>query len=331
MKLLHIGAIVPFFILCCSPSAPDINGAGVAVEVADDVVTANLMPWIEKLAAVRMMDTHVNCEGFKEEELFPACDLNRDAAVKLVTEAFTSMGFKADTIALGEGPQTAYNITAEYPGTTRPDEVLLVASHLDAYYTGADDNSSAVAATLETARAVRKHSFARTIRFMAFDLEEFGCLGSTRYFEAGHGHDVVAAIVMDMIGYASYKSNSQKSIMGIKLPDKGDFLLVIGNEASATMTQRMVAMGNTFDLAKLVGIIAPGDGGYFLSMAFMRSDHGLLWYNGIPALFLTDTANFRNPNYHKTTDIPATLDPDFLASNTRALAAAVAIFAEVQK
>lgn len=148
--------------------------------------------------------------------------------------------------------------------------------------------------------------------------------------EAGLADDVVSAIVLDMVGFASSEPGSQNDILGVKLPDTGDFLLVIGNDDSAIMTQEMVVLGNSFGLAKLVGLIAPGDGTYFLSSVFMRSDHGLLWFHGVPALLLTDTANFRNPNYHKPTDTPETLDSTFLARNTRALAAAVALFAEVQ-
>jgi len=314
---------------CSSPTGPDTAGFDIAAQVADDVATGNLMPLIEQLAAVRATDTPVDCTGFEPDDLFPACHLTRDAAVTLVSDAFRSMGYAPDTVILGEGPRATYNVVAEWPGTSKASEVVLVASHLAAFYAGADDNGSAVAAMLETARAVRSHSFARTIRFISFDLEEFGSIGSTRYVEAGLADDVSAAIVMDMIGYASNKPGSQDDVLGVKLPDTGDFLTVIGNNDSAELVQEMVALGNTRNLTKLVGVIAPGDGTYFLSSVFMRSDHGLLWYKGIPAIFLTDTANFRNPHYHKPTDTPDTLDPAFLARNTRALAAAVAHFAEV--
>lgn len=326
MKMISIFTVI---FITCSPNAPETTGFDKAANVAEDVEAANLMPWVEQLASARATDVKVSNEGFPPEELFPSDHLTRDAAVKLVSDAFHAMGFTPETVTLGNGPHTAYNVVAELRGTTRPAEVVLIASHLDAFYAGADDNSSAVAAMLEAARALRNHSFARTIRFVAFDLEEYGSIGSTRYIEAGYTDDVVAAIVMDMIGYASSKPGSQDDVLGVKLPDAGDFLLVIGNENSATMTQEMTALGNSFDLAKLVGVIAPGDGTYFLSSVFMRSDHGLLWYKGIPALFLTDTASFRNPNYHKPTDTPDTLDPEFLARNTRALTAAVALFAEV--
>ncbi len=315
----------------CSPEAPSREGFDKAAEVGQTVTTDSLMPAIRRLAQVRLSDTPVDCEGFEPGELFPACDLTRDASVKFVAESFQSLGYDADTVALmKEGQLTAYNVVAEWPGVTKPQEVVLLGSHLDAYYAGADDNGSAVAVMLETARAVRNFQFARTIRFISFDLEEYGSVGSTRYVEAGYANDIVAGIVMDLIGYASSEDGSQKQLPGIKLPDKGDFLLVAGNGNSMEMTQQMTALCNTYNLTKAFGLIVPGDGAYFFSSAFMRSDHGLLWFRGIPVLFITDTANFRNPNYHKLSDTPETLDSVFLAQNARAVAATIALMAEVQ-
>ncbi len=327
--ITRMGIAIIALAIACAPNGPETAGFDKAAKVADDVITANLIPWIEQLAEARATDVKVDCEGFSPEDLFPAADLTRDAAVKLVSNAFQSMGFTPDTLVIGEGPLATYNVVAEWRGTTRPNEVVLLGSHLDAFFAGADDNGSAVAAMLEIARAARNYNFSRTIRFVAFDLEEYGSIGSTRYVLAGYADDVVAAIVLDMIGYASSESGSQDDVLGVKLPDTGDFLLVIGNKNSEEMTQEVVSLSNEFNLTKLLGLIAPGDGAYFLSSAFMRSDHGLLWYRGIPAIFFTDTANFRNPNYHKSTDTPQTLDPNFLARNTRAIAAAVAHLAEV--
>jgi hypothetical protein len=50
-----------------------------------------------------------------------------------------------------------------------------------------------------------------------------------------------------------------------------------------------------------------------------RSDHDPFWRAGIPAVMWTDTAEFRNPNYHRATDTPGTLDYDFLQSVTQLL------------
>jgi hypothetical protein len=56
---------------------------------------------------------------------------------------------------------------------------------------------------------------------------------------------------------------------------------------------------------------------------FARSDHLPFWEAGIPAVQVTDTANYRNPHYHKPTDTPETLDYDRLAAIVGALAVAV--------
>ena len=61
-----------------------------------------------------------------------------------------------------------------------------------------------------------------------------------------------------------------------------------------------------------------------------RSDHAPFWAAGIPAVMITDTANFRNPNYHRPTDTPDTLDYAFLDNVTRALVATVAAHAELR-
>jgi Zn-dependent M28 family amino/carboxypeptidase len=49
-----------------------------------------------------------------------------------------------------------------------------------------------------------------------------------------------------------------------------------------------------------------------------RSDHFPFWLIGIPALMLTDTANYRNPHYHTPGDTLETLDPVFAARSAQA-------------
>jgi hypothetical protein len=301
-----------------------------ALLVAGQVNEDNIMPWVEQLSEVHLNDTPIDNSEFPPGELFPSGHLTRDAAVGFLSEAFRSIGYMPDTAVLGEGTYITYNVFAELPGISHPEEVILVGSHIDAFYGGADDNGSAVAAMLEAARTVRGFSFARTIRFISFDLEEFGSIGSTRYVEEGHADDVKTAIVLDVVGYRSYEPGSQQNVMGIRLPDVGDYLMVIGNKDSEEMTQQITDLANSYGLSKSLGVLAPGDGAFFLSQALMRSDHGLMWYKGIPAVFFTDGANFRNPHYHLQSDLPETLDEGFLAGNTKVLTAAIALLAEVQ-
>ncbi len=59
------------------------------------------------------------------------------------------------------------------------------------------------------------------------------------------------------------------------------------------------------------------------------SDHLCYWDEGFHALMLTDTALFRNPNYHRHTDTVDTLDFKAMASITENLVSALATLAGI--
>ena len=54
------------------------------------------------------------------------------------------------------------------------------------------------------------------------------------------------------------------------------------------------------------------------------SDHASFWDAGFPALMVTDTAFFRNPNYHLPSDTLDTLDFNFMGQLVKSLELAVA-------
>jgi hypothetical protein len=51
---------------------------------------------------------------------------------------------------------------------------------------------------------------------------------------------------------------------------------------------------------------------YRLFPDLARSDNFPFWSAGLAALLWTDTGDFRNPNYHRPTDTPDTLDYEFM-------------------
>jgi len=79
------------------------------------------------------------------------------------------------------------NIVGELPGTTHPDEAVVVGGHYDGHdiAQGASDNGSGVVTVLEAARLLAPHSglFDRTVRFVCFGSEEVGLVGSRAYVE----------------------------------------------------------------------------------------------------------------------------------------------------
>lgn len=87
-----------------------------------------------------------------------------------------------------KGPIKLYNVIADIPGSELPDEYVIVGGHIDSWdgATGATDNGTGVATTLEAARILRKAGAKprRTIRFMLWSGEEQGLLGSAAYVKA---------------------------------------------------------------------------------------------------------------------------------------------------
>lgn len=102
------------------------------------------------------------------------------------------------------GPVPQHNVVADLPGRERPDEVVIVGGHLDSWdgATGANDNATGVATTMEAARLLVAAGARprRTIRFVLWTGEEQGLLGSEGYVKA-HADElpkVSAVLVHDM-------------------------------------------------------------------------------------------------------------------------------------
>lgn len=318
-------ALVAVLAACAPPTAPPVDVERARI-LADDVDPAMLMPTVSALADGHLADEKLPCSEIPPRDGLPSCDLSNAAARAEIIRAFEDEGYLARVID-HPGEEPASSIVAEWPGTTKAGEVVLVGAHYDAFHAGADDNSSGVAAMLAIARATRRHSFARTIRFVAFDLEERGSAGSTRYVKEGHAHDVRAALILESIGYASTAARSQDSPLGLPLPEVGDFLLVVADGDSAPIAERLLALGAPIAELPVTAIVASARGP--LAAVLERSDNAPFWDAGIPAVMLTDTAEFRNHEYHEVGDTADRLDPAFLGAVTRTAAATVAELAEL--
>jgi Zn-dependent M28 family amino/carboxypeptidase len=227
-----------------------------------------------------------------------------------------------------------HNLIVEIPGKELPKEVLILSSHFDAApkAPGADDDGTGVAALLEIARVLKDQPMRRTVRLIFFNLEEVGLKGSAEYVQAHHtdNEKVIGMVSLEMLGFYSDKPNSQKSpipkIEGVfDPPTVGDFIGLGTISKFQEFSQRF----NKEMLASAPGIkivvadfmpIAPPD--------FLRSDHAPFMRVGIPGAILTDTSNFRNPNYHKPTDTIDTLDQPRFTLTVRAVAGAAYRIAE---
>ncbi|MGZ3460784.1 MAG: M28 family metallopeptidase [Archangium sp.] len=329
MKCCLLGAVLLGLVSCSSPVLEDARLDALA-NIASQVDKDNLMGLVSEIVDAHRQDV-LDCPQLSAEQRNDTkyCSLTRRKSGDLLQTRFEQLGLRVRRQDTAGTPYSTSNVIAEIPGTTKPEEVVLVGAHFDAYHDGADDNTTGVAALVEMARILSQYKFERTLRFVGFDYEEFGLVGSARYVMAeGKGPErIVASMVFDCIGYYDTKPGSQLSMPGLPTPPAGDFLAVIADDSSSHLASEVYALNQALKVFKVVPLTIPRDGTGILTGNLRRSDHASFWVQGQEALFVTDTANFRNPNYHKPTDTQETLNPAMYRQAVQLSAATLAYWA----
>lgn len=193
---------------------------------------------------------------------------------------------------------------------------MIMGAHYDAVpgTVGADDNASGVAALLELTRLFAANPARYPVRLIAFDLEEYGMVGSSHYAAEMHQQDQPLRLMLslEMLGYCSNEPNSQTYPPGLKYlyPDRGDFIALIGN--ASTIPDLMHLHRAIRTVGTPAQWLPAGVAGQFIPSTRL-SDHSPFWDCGYRAIMVTDTAFMRNPHYHQPSDRLETLDLDFLS------------------
>lgn len=247
----------------------------------------------------------------------------------------TELGYEVEQQAY----ETGVNVIGTRKGRELPEEVVFLSAHYDSVEdcAGADDNGSGVAGLLESARLLALQPHARSLAITCWDEEERrgddSARGSAAYARAASDRDeqIVGNFVFDMIGYATSAPGTQRLPEGLDTmfpaqaqqiranENRGDFLAVVLDSRSHGLAASLAIEAAAVNLP-LVFFEIPGE--QLDSPAFddlRRSDHGSFWAAGYPGMMLTDTAEFRNPNYHceNGQDTIDKLDHDFAVSVVR--------------
>ncbi len=237
---------------------------------------------------------------------------------------------------------TADNIIGRTAGTESEETVYILGAHFDTWVSapGADDNASGVAGMLEAVRILSDYGFKKSIRFIGFDLEEQELNGSLKYVQNGiqQGESVLGMIDFEMIGYYTEVPNTQTMPAGFNLlfPQayaqltadefRGNFITNVGGGISSGLAAAYEQAAQQYVPALKVLTLQPS----ILIPDLARSDHASFWSKNIPAIMLTDGANFRNPHYHTEGDTLGTLNLTFMYKTIQAAIATLAELAEIQ-
>lgn len=262
------------------------------------------------------------------------------AVQELCVDRLTMLGYDVEL----QQYATGVNVIGRLAGTETPDEVVLVGAHYDHIpdCMGADDNATGVAGVLEAARVLATaDARPRTVAIACWDEEELGLVGSTAWVEEGQaaGETVVAYLNYDMIGYASAEPDTQLIPTGFDavFPEqygqveanefRGDFVLVVADDLATAPAEAYEAHAATAGLPTVSAILDQFSKNSDLFSDLRRSDHAAFWLADIPAIFLTDTGEFRNSAYHCMSgeDTVSSLDLGFTA---RVVAATIGAAAE---
>jgi hypothetical protein len=228
---------------------------------------------------------------------------------------------------------TVANVVAEISFCDTPTKQYLVGAHYDSVVgtVGADDNASAIAVQLETARHLNllkgNQELDLAVKFVSFTLEEppaFGTrhMGSRVYAMKAwkQKEQIDGMICLEMVGYTCHDPGCQSypfPLMFLDYPKQGNFIGIVGNLSSKGFTE---ALYRTFcrnpDLP-VVKLTVPL-GGYLLPSVRL-SDHSSFWDRGYQAVMITDTAFFRNPHYHRASDTMDRLNYGFMAQLVKSL------------
>jgi hypothetical protein len=252
-----------------------------------------------------------------------------DNSAKYIFEEFAKTGGRVGIQRFTQDGEEYRNVICSHG--PEAGERIIVGAHYDVQgdQPGADDNASGVAGLLELSRLVQslKTELKFRLDFVAYTLEEgqlFKHPFSRHYGSYIHAKSLAQAhisvramICLEMIGYFSDFPNSQKYplfFMRWFYPVKGNFIAVVGKWGQGGLVNKVkksLAALSQVPVESLTAMV------FIPGVSF--SDHQSYWKFDYPAVMITDTAFYRNMNYHKPSDTAATLDYNRMAEVIKGL------------
>ena len=259
----------------------------------------------------------------------PRTPSNPDSLVRAanyIRSVFEEEGLSVREQAYQYYDQRVTNVLATVPATVGASAYYVVGAHYDTVpgTPGADDNASAMAVLLELAGRLRQARPKPPVVFAAFTLEEppaysTGHQGSRIFVRQcqSNGDSLLGAIILEMVGYTAPRQRYPLVSRWPGYPAQGNFVGIIGNWRSRRFGGSVLRGFRKNSDLPVESLFLPFDGRILPETRL--SDHAAFWDAGLPAIMVTDTAFFRNPNYHLPSDTIDTLDFTFMAQLVKSL------------
>jgi hypothetical protein len=291
-------AVLLIVALCLYVTQPLIGGANISAPMSVDPTK---------------LETHVRAlsQSFvPRDESHPE---NLDRCAAYIRQEFERANARVSEQPFTIDGKTYRNVIAHFGPETK--EMVVVGAHYDTAgpLPGADDNASGVAGLLELARLLGNKQFPMRVELVAYTLEEPPFFRSEQMGSAMHakalkreGAVVRVMFSLEMIGYFSDARDSQhfpSSAFSLFYPTEGNFISVVGKIDDGMLVRRIKKAMTGATSLPVYSINAPR-----LIRGVDLSDHLSYWREGYPAVMITDTAFYRNANYHTLDDTAERLD-----------------------
>jgi Iap family predicted aminopeptidase len=246
-------------------------------------------------------------DGTYDDDWVPFVFVTRNAANDLRARIAqgTTMVHLTSNIELtrAEDGGVGYNVLGRIPGTDRASEFIIFTGHHDAWFEGAADDATAIAAMLGIAKAIRDSGFRprRTLLFLASTNEEYGYTDA--YYEW-------------LIG-CWYAVTNQKTEWQRRAILTLDFELLGTGDPSERLLIRTHSELLHHAVAKLEADPARTPfGTLFANTVWANADHFTLTAAGIPGLYFnTVGTQYLTRNYHTNYDVLSAVSIPYLRQN----------------
>jgi len=230
-----------------------------------------------------------------------------------VFEQYADSTYYQEFEVKAKGMHTYKNVVAVFGSNN--EETIVVGAHYDVCMgtEGADDNASGIVGLLELARMLDGKALNYRIEMVAYTLEEPPFFRSNYMGSAQHAAALIenkvpvyGMICLEMIGYFDDAKKSQDypiSALSLIYGNKGNYITLVNKMNKGRFSRKFNRLFKGEKLIRTKKFTAPKG-----LPGIDYSDHLNYWKHGIPAVMITDTAFYRNKNYHKTTDTLETLD-----------------------
>ena len=245
---------------------------------------------------------------------------------KYITNCFENIGLEVKQQRYKYDNYDIANVIAGSQKNILSSKYYVIGAHYDSVPEtyGADDNASGIAVLLELARYTIQEKISLPIRFVAFTAEEPPTF-STRHQGSKvfvksikeKKDEIIGAIILEMVGYTSNEQAYPMILKWMGYPSKGNFIGIVGNRKSKKFGQSIFQSFKKNVTLPVETLFVPFNG--WILPDTRLSDHSPFWDAGLPAVMITDTAFFRNPNYHTPQDTFDTLDYLFMAELVKSL------------